>query len=583
MRHGSWRAFRYVLRFLRPQLHRLLLVCLVDVSITLLNLVIPWLGKTIIDQAFPARDWAFVVKVAAGLAVLTATVYGLSALRTYFYNTAEMLIGLDIRRRMVDRLQLVSLDVVEGVPVGQMQFRVGTDADRIAHMLVRILPTATMLVEFGLILTAAVTVEPVLTVVVLAFLVPWTILFVGVTHWGRVLDRRRLGLAERRDASVLETASSFATIKSFGRSRFELTRNTKVNIAVQRVSAQGYLILVGFEFLTQALLPYLKSLVIYVYLIRKVIFGEMTLGMTVPMIAYLGRLAYPLERIVNFACWIWQTMVSADRLMQILEATPEAADPPDARDLVFSDGRLEVRGVHASRPHIGTVLNGVDLTLAPGRKVAVVGPSGAGKSTLASVALRLIRPDKGTVTIDGQDLSTLRAASFRRRCGVVNQDTFVSSGTVRDNLLVAKPDATDDDLQAVLRKVELDGWLASLADGLDQDLESGNGLSSGQRQRLGIARALLNDPAILMLDEPTSALDAETEAKLLGTLRRAGEGRSVLFVTHRLHTVTDADEIVVMDQGVVVEQGSHDDLLALDGLYARMIRAHDDAEPVLRP
>jgi len=572
---GSWKAFRYVLRFLKPQLHRLLLVCLIDVSVTLLNLAMPWLGKSIIDQAFPAKDWNLALRIALVLAGLAASVYLLSALRTFIYSTAEMLVGLDIRRQMYARIQRIALEEVESVPVGQLQFRVSTDADRIAHMLVRILPTCTMLVEFALILIAAVNVDPVLTLIVLGFLVPWTILFVWVTHYGRVYDRRRLKLCELRDASVMEAASSFATIKSFGRTRYERLRNTQANIAVQRVAAQGYLILVGFEFVTQKLLPFLKQTTIYVYLIRKVIFGEMTLGMTVPMIAYLGRLAFPLERIVNFGCWIWQTMVSADRLMQVLTAPEDAADRERAVALGDFSGHLELVGVNASRPGIGPVLRDVDLVVKPGQRVAVVGPSGAGKSTLVSVALRLVEPSSGQVLVDGHDVRSLRVASFRRQCGVVSQHTYVFAGTVRDNLLVADPEATDERLQAVLSEVGLGTWLDSLTDGLGQDLESGSGLSEGQRQRIGLARAVLGDPRLLLLDEPTSALDAETEATVLATINRVSEGRAVLYVTHRLHTVVDADLIVVMDRGAVVERGTHNELLRAGGLYSRMVAAHN--------
>ncbi|MBX3111162.1 MAG: ABC transporter ATP-binding protein [Fimbriimonadaceae bacterium] len=580
---GSWKAFKYVLRFLRPQIHRLLLVCLIDVSVTLLNLTMPWLGKSIIDQAFPARDWNLAVRIACVLAGLAASVYLLSALRTYIYSTAEMLVGLDIRRRMYARIQRIALEEVESVPVGQMQFRVSTDADRIAHMLVRILPTCTMLVEFALILVAAVSVDPVLTLVVLGFLVPWTILFVWVTHYGRVYDRRRLKLCELRDASVMEAASSFSTIKALGRSRFERLRNTKANIGVQRVAAQGYLILVGFEFATQKLLPYLKQTTIYVYLIRKVVFGQMTLGMTVPMIAYLGRLAFPLERIVNFGCWIWQTMVSADRLMQILTAPEDAADAPGAVPLGDFSGRLEMVGVSASRPGIGPVLRDVDLTLSPGKMVAVVGPSGAGKSTLVSVALRLVGRDSGQVLLDGKDVDALRASTFRRQCGVVNQHTFIFAGSVRDNLLVADPEASDDRLAAVMDEVGLGPWLAGLGHGLDTDLASGAGLSEGQRQRIGLARAVLGDPKLLLLDEPTSALDAETEALVMAVVRRVSRGRAVLLVTHRLHTVVDADEIVVMDKGAVVERGTHGQLLRSGGLYQRMNQAHERTTVTVNP
>lgn len=571
-RRNSWKAFLFVLRFLKPHVRRMLLVCLIDIAIVLVNLAIPLFGKVIIDQAFPNRDWPLVWKIAGGVAALSLMVFGMTALRTFLYNATELRLGLDLRFAMYRHLQKLSLDTVEALPVGQQQFRITTDSDRIAHMLVRILPTLTMLVEFALILTAAVYVDPVLTVVALAFLVPWTILFIWVTHYGRILDRRRLRCCELRDAGILQAASSFAVIKSLGRVRREVRRNGKVSVALQRVANQGYLILVFFEFATQRLLPYLKATTIYLYLARKVVTGQMTLGTTVPMIAYLARLTFPLERIVNFGCWIWQTMVSAERMMQILTTDPAVQDKPNAIKLKDFSGRVSFRGVGFDRPEVGKVLDEIDLELEPGKTVAVVGPSGAGKSTLMGLALRFHDPARGVVAADGVDLRDLDRTAFLRQCGAVMQETFIFGGSLADNLRVAKPDATDEELQQVLARVELAEWASTLPDGLDQDLESGLGLSAGQRQRIGVARALLADVRLLLLDEPTSALDAATEREIMATLREASRDRAVLLVTHRLETVKHADEIVVLNAGRVVQRGTHADLVAEQGLYQDLYR-----------
>jgi len=573
-RRNAWKTFLSVLPFLRPHLKRMLLVCLIDISVVLINLAMPWFGKTVIDQAFPRQNWNQVFTIAASVAGLGLLAYALVGMRNYLYNVTELRLGLDLRRRMYGHLQKLSLDTVESIPVGQQQFRITTDADRVAHMLVRILPTLTMLVEFALILTAAIYVDPFLTSLVLAFLVPWTILFVWVTHYGRVLDRRRLRFCELRDAGILQASSSFNVIKSLGRVRREIRRNGKTSVALQRVSAQGYLILVGFEFVTQKLLPYVKTTTIYLYLARKVILGQMTLGMTVPMIAYLGRLSYPLERIVNFACWIWQTMVSAERMMQILQTEPAVQDRADAVRLAGFTGRVELQSVTFERPELGPVLREVSLTLEPGKKVAVVGPSGAGKSTLLGLVLRYHDPAAGQVLVDGHDLRDLDRPSYLHQCATVMQETFIFGGSLAENLLVVKPTATEDEMRAVLNLVELGPWLEALPDELDQDLESGQGLSVGQRQRIGIARALLVDAPLLLLDEPTSALDAETEGQIMQMLRRVSKGRATLMVTHRLGTVVDADEIVVLDGGRVVQRGTHPELMAQGGLYADMQRLY---------
>ncbi len=568
-RRNSWRAFRFVLRFLRPHLRRMLLVCLIDVSISLLNLVIPWFGKTMVDKAFPQHDWLEMRTIVISVAALLLLVLGLTSLRNFLYYVTEQKLGLELRHRMYGHLQRLSLDTTESLSIGQQQFRITTDVDRIAHMLVRIMPTAAMLVEFALILAAAIYVDRVLTLIVLGFLVPWTVLFVWVTHFGRVLDRRRLHIAELRDAGVLQAAASFGTIKSLGRSRREVRRNTRVSVALQRVAAQGYLILVFFEFATQKLIPFAKTTTVYLLLARKVVLGQMTLGMTVPMIAYLGRLTFPIERIVNFGCWIWQTMVSAERMMQILQTEPAIEDKPHAEKLSVT-GLLTFENVSFDRPGVGRVLDSVSLSLAPGRKVALVGPSGAGKSTLLSMALRLLDPSEGRVVVDGHDLRDIDRPTYLRQTGTVTQETFIFGGTLASNLRLANPNATNEQLATALSEVGLDPWVHTLAAGLQQDLDGGLAMSVGQKQRVGIARALLANPKILFLDEPTSALDLRTEREVMDTLRKVGKDRATLLVTHRLETVQDADEIVVLDRGQIVERGTHQELMEKGGLYAKL-------------
>lgn len=581
-RQSSWSAFVFVLQFLKPQLRRLLLVCLIDISIVLLNLSAPWFGKTLLDQAFPQRDWGAVWVIAASVAGILLLAQILTGTRTFLYNTTEQLLQLQLREKMYSHLQTLSMETIESLPVGQQQFRITTDSDRIAHMLVRILPTLTMLVEFALILSTAIYVDPILTGVVMLFLIPWTFLFIWVTTYGRTLDRRRLRLCELRDAGILQAAASFSAIKSLGRNRREVRRNGKTSIALQRVAAQGYLILVGFEFMTQRLIPFLKTTTIYLYLARKVVLGQMTLGTTVPMIAYLGRLTFPIERIVNFGCWIWQTMVSAERMMQIMQTKPAIIDAPTAQKLESIEGRLKFDKVSFDRPGLGRVLHEVDLELAPNRLVAIVGPSGAGKSTMMGLALRLLDPVSGSVSIDGNDLRDVDRTSYLRTCGTVVQDTFLFGGSVADNLRVAKPNATEAEMQAVINEVELTDWLNQLPNRLNEDLEGGQALSAGQKQRMGIARALLTNANILFLDEPTSALDAETEREVMATIRRAAKDRATMLVTHRLDTVRNADEIVVLEAGRVVQRGTHDELICVDGLYATLhglYRTRSEADP----
>lgn len=567
----SWQALKFCLPWLRPYVAKLTLVCLADVAMLALSLVPPWFTTFMLDRAFPTRDWVMVRNIVIAMIGFGLVIQAITAFRDYLYAYVEIKIQLDLRNRMYRKLQRLSMRTIDARPVGQMAYRIMVDSDRVGHTIYRIIPTAFMLVQFGLLFAYTSYIDPLITFVVLLFLIPWTILFHWVTTIGRVLDRRRLWCCETRDATIQQAASSFTLTKSLGKIRHEIRKHGKHAGAVQRIGNTGYLILVPFEFATQKLIPYARTTTVFLYFARKVVLGEMTLGMTVPMISYLSRLTYPLERITNFYNWVRQTMVSTERMMQIMAVEPDIQEPPNAKRLTEFSGHVRYEGVGVTLPEGRRLLEGVDLELGPGRTVAVVGPSGAGKSTLASLALRLMDPTEGRVLVDGHDFREIAAGPLLRQVAVVQQETFIFGGSVADNLRFARPDASDDELHQVLAQVDLEAWLEKLPEGLATDLKSGEGLSVGQKQRMGIARALLARPALVILDEPTSALDTKTEREVMATIRMAFAGRAVLLVSHRLDTVRHADEIVVLDEGKVVERGKHEELMGNQGPYAALV------------
>ena len=578
---NAWDAFRYTWPFMRPYYSKTLLVGLFDFMLVLLGLIPPWIMKFLVDQAFPTKNAHLAttyIAAAVGIALANQIVVGA---RAFLWGYLEVRLPLDLRFRVYKHLQQLSLTTIEGRPVGQYMYRITTDVDRLSHTLTRIVPHLFYFAEFTLLVTFSTRADPLITGIVLLFLVPWTILFWWVTTIGRELDRRRLWLCEMRDSGVQQGVSSFSLIKSFGRERHEYLKYTDRTTAVQRVGINGYIILVFFEFATQKILPYAKQVTIFLYFARQVVLGNMTLGMTLPLSAYLNRLNFPLERIVNFGNWIRQIMISAERIMQILQTEPTIQDKPDAKPMGPLKGLVELRGVSFERPGIGKVLNKIDLTLRPGRTVAVVGPSGAGKSTLIGMALRLNEPSEGEVLIDGQNLADLKLDSYQKQIGIVSQDTYIFGGSILDNLALAKPDATEDEMRDSLSRVGLSGWLEGLPNGLKTDLSEGSGLSVGQRQRLGIARALLTGANLFFLDEPTSALDATTEREVMQTIRAVTEGKTALIVTHRLDSILYADHIVVLDGGKIVQQGSHAELMASGGLYAELRRSYHEIEDPL--
>ncbi len=575
---NAWDAFKYTWPFMRPYYSKTLLVGLFDFCLVLLGLVPPWIAKFLVDQAFPEKDWhmAWVLVFATvSVALVTQLITGA---RAFMWGYTEVRLPLDLRKKIYRHLQLLSITSIEARPIGQQLYRTTVDVDRLAHTLTRIVPTCFYFAEFTLLVTFASYVDPVITWVVLLFLIPWTILFWWVTTIGRELDRRRLWLAEMRDSAVQQGVSTFALIKSFGREKHEFHKYTRRTTAVQRVGINGYIILVFFEFATQKILPYMKTVTIFLYFARKVVLGDMTLGMTVPMTAYLTRLNFPLERIVNFGNWIRQIMISAERIMQVLQAEPAIKDAPNARSIGKLKGQVKFEGVSFERPNIGRVLTNISLQLTPGTTTAIVGPSGAGKSTLVSMLLRLHLPSEGRILIDGQDLRGIKLESFLKQVGIVNQDTFIFGGSIAENLQLAKPRASEGEMIKVLESVGLGPWLMSLPEGLASDLQEGAALSVGQRQRIGIARALLTGANLIILDEPTSALDATTEREVMQTIRDVTKDKTVMIVTHRLDSITYADEIVVLESGGIVQHGTHKDLNSTSGLYADMRREYHAIE-----
>ena len=308
--------------------------------------------------------------------------------------------------------------------------------------------------------------------------------------------------------------------------------------------------------------------------------GKVTAGTIIVFLAYLVGLYRPLDSIAATASSYQVAAAQAARVADILEAEPEVRERDGAHALPTAHGHIVYEDVTFAYEPGRPVLSHVSFEARPGEIVAIVGPTGAGKSTLASLALRLFDPDAGRVLIDGHDLRDVRLRSLREQVAIVFQEPFILPLSVAENIAYGRPDAARDDIVAAARAAAADEFIERLPGGYDAVVgERGATLSGGERQRLAIARAFLKDAPILVLDEPTSALDARTEATLLDALARLSAGRTCLVIAHRLSTIRDADRIVVLDRGTIVESGPHDELLRAAGLYASLYRKQVVVEP----
>lgn len=572
-----WRAqFRRGLAFIRPDAGRAVLVLVVALILAAVNALEPLVLKFIFD-GFTRGEFARPILL--GIALL----FGLAVMREAFgafSNWVNWRVRLKVHARMLDttvgRLHTLPLSFHKENQVGATMTRLDRGIQgfmgALAEFTFNILPAAAYLIMAVIIM---VTLDWRLTLLVLFFApIP---AFIGA--WAAREQTVRERLLMDRWSSVYsrfnEVLSGITVVKSFAMEDAEKRRfmdgvrgaNQLVERGVGRDSSFG-----AARNLVAAIAR-IATIGVGGYLI---FLGQITLGTLIAFLGYIGGLFGPVQGLTGSYQTIRRAAVSLDTVYSILDAQDSLGDRPDAVDVERLRGEVEFRDVSF---RYSTVRNGhpvlyhVSFRVEPGQKVALVGPSGSGKSTVMSLLQRLYDPETGVVLVDGIDLRDVRQKALRRRVGVVLQDPVLLNDTVRNVIAYGRPEASQEEVEEVARAANAHDFILRLPDGYETMVgERGGRFSGGERQRIAIARALLKDPDIIILDEATSALDAETEALVQEAIDRLTRGRTTFIVAHRLATVVGADRIMVLKSGTVVEDGSHEALMAQGGYYATLVQ-----------
>ena len=575
---STWTLFR-LWRFAGPYRGQLLAGFLLTLAATGATLVPPYLTMPLMDKVLiPYQngqpiDTGVVALLLAGLFASALLAWGLGWARTYILARVSERIGADLRTTTYEHLLQLSLEYFGGKRTGDLMARIGSETDRICVFLsLHLLDFATDVLM--IVMTAAIlfSINPALALVTLLPL-PFIALMIHL-----VRDRLRTGF-EKIDrvwseiTNVLaDTIPGIRVVKAFAQEKREAQRFREANrhnLAVNdRLNRTWALFSPSVTLLTE-----IGLLVVWAFGIWQIARDQITVGVLTAFLAYISRFYSRLDSMSRIVSVTQKAAAGTKRIFDILDHVSSVPEPARPARLDRVRGRIEIRDASFRYGNRG-VIRGLSLDIQPGEMIGLVGHSGSGKSTLVNLICRFYDLAEGAIRLDGVDIRSLPVAEYRRHIGLVLQEPFLFFGTVAENIAYGKPGASRAEIVAAARAAHAHEFILRLPQGYDSLVgERGQGLSGGERQRISIARALLIDPRILILDEATSSVDTETEKEIQKALDNLVRGRTTIAIAHRLSTLRQADRLVVMDRGRIVEVGSHDDLMAREGHYYRLYQA----------
>jgi len=562
-------VMRRMLPYLKPYRKRLILALLGMLVFAAAANTQPFLIGLAIDEFVPSGDLGGLNAIGAalvGLAILGWAGQALQQMCTAFIGHRVL---LTLRTRMFDHIQKLSLGFLDRTEVGRVMSRVQNDVTVLQELLTT--GFLTILADFaglGLVIFFLLYLDVELALITFTVI---PVLIVSMAFWQsrarRAFIRVRQAIAIV-NANLQENVSGVRVVQSLSREKENIRRFDQVN-------ADNWSANVEAGRLTAAVMPLMELLVaaatalVVVFGGMRVLDGSLGIGVVIAFALYVQRFFDPIRDLVLQYTQLQRAMAGAQRIFEVLDTQPEIVDAPDAVELPDIRGEVTFEHVHFQYVPDVEVLSDIDLRVRPGETIAIVGPTGAGKSTLTSLVARFYDVTSGSVLIDGVDIRRIERRSLARRLGIVLQDPFLFSGTVKENIRYGRLEANDDEVVEAARTVGAHDFIKRLPEGYETVLhERGQNLSQGQRQLIAFARAVLAEPRILILDEATANVDTRTEVVIQRALKRLLKGRTSFVIAHRLSTVRGADRVVVLDGGRIAETGTHAQLLARDGIFA---------------
>jgi len=549
----------------------------------------PVLYKQAVDALAP--DGASAATILGFGAVGLTLAYGLARLMTVGFQQLRDVVFTKVGQRALRQLALETFTHIHRL---SMRYHITRKTGGLSRIIERGVKGVDFLLRFLLFSIGPLVLELMMIAVILFFL--FDVLYLAavvvtialyvwftfkVTEW-RVKIRKEMN-DQDTDANqkAIDSLLNFETVKYFGAERWEADRYDVAMAQYENAAIRTNYSLAFLNF-GQSVLITGGLVVVMVMAAVGVQRGDLTVGDFVMVNAYMIQITMPLNFLGTVYREIRQALIDMGDMFDLLEQPAEVNDKPNAKDLVVNGGRVSLQNVSFGYDAARPILKGVTLEVEPGQTVAIVGSSGSGKSTIGRLLFRFYDVGGGALLIDDQDVRDVTQASLHALIGVVPQDTVLFNDTVHYNIAYGRPTAGEDEIIAAAKAAKIHDFIQSLPDGYQTTVgERGLKLSGGEKQRVGIARTLLKNPPILLLDEATSALDTETEMEIQAELKAMGEGRTVITIAHRLSTIADADRIVVLEDGVIVEEGRHDDLLAAEGRYAHLWNRQSEEEELV--